>query len=134
MTVHAKRVIFAHLTEIEFSISFESLDITTSNSVSGGFISVSVLKLRHLKWIILRATHSRKQATSVFLHDSVYLLSHDTNTVSRRTLMTFIAPYYYKNGVFPVVRILKIRNYSHKMIQFVTVTPRKVRKIYFEQY
>ena len=53
-------------------ISFESLDIATSNSASGGFISVSVLKLRQLKWITFRATHSRKQATSVFLHDSVY--------------------------------------------------------------
>ena len=72
VTVHAKRVIFAHLTDIEFLISFESLDIATSNSVSGGFISISVLKLRHLKWISLRATHSRKQATSVFLRDSVY--------------------------------------------------------------
>ena len=70
MTIHAKRVISVHLTEIEFLISFESLDIATSNSVSGGFISVSVLK--HLKWTTLRATHSRKQATSVFLHDSVY--------------------------------------------------------------
>ena len=48
MTVNAKRVIFAHLTEIEFLISFESY-IATSNSVSGGFISVSVLKLQHLK-------------------------------------------------------------------------------------
>ena len=72
MTVHAKRVIFAHLTEIEFLISFGSLDIATSNNASGGFISVSVLKLRHLKWISSRATHSRKQATSVFLRDSVH--------------------------------------------------------------
>ena len=72
MTIHVKRVIFAHLTEIKFLISFESLDTATSNSTSGGFVSVSVLKLRHLKWITLRATLSRKQATSVFLHDSVY--------------------------------------------------------------
>ena len=28
--------------------SLESLDIATSNSASGGFISVSVVKLRHL--------------------------------------------------------------------------------------
>ena len=32
MTVHVKRVIFAHLTEIDILISFESLDIATSNS------------------------------------------------------------------------------------------------------
>ena len=57
-----------HLTEIELLISFESLDIATLNSTSGGFISVSVLKLRHLKWITLRATLVRKQVTSVFLH------------------------------------------------------------------
>ena len=48
VTVHAKRVIFAHLTEIVFLISFESLDIATSNSTSGGFVSISVIKLRHL--------------------------------------------------------------------------------------
>ena len=72
MTVHAKRVIFTHLTEIKFLISFESLDTATSNSAHGGFISVSILKLRHLKWITLRATLVRKQATSVFMHDSVY--------------------------------------------------------------
>ena len=38
-----------HLTEIEFLISFESLDIAMSNIASGGFISVSVLKFQHLK-------------------------------------------------------------------------------------
>ena len=57
--------IFTHLTEIEFLISFETLDTATLNSASSGFISVSVLKLRHLKSISLRVTHSRKQATSV---------------------------------------------------------------------
>ena len=72
VTIHTRRIVFTHLMEIEFLILFESLDITTSNSASGGFISVSILKLRQLKWITLRATHSRKQATSVFLHDSVY--------------------------------------------------------------
>ena len=49
VTVHAKRVIFAHLTEIVFLISVESLDIATSNSASGGFISISVIKLRTCK-------------------------------------------------------------------------------------
>ena len=40
-----KRVIFAHLMEIEFLISFESLDIAMSKRTSGGFISVSVTAL-----------------------------------------------------------------------------------------
>ena len=56
VTIHTTRVIFVYLTEIEFLISIESLDIAMSNSASGGFISVSVLKLRHSKWITLRAT------------------------------------------------------------------------------
>ena len=43
VTVHAKMVIFVHLTEMVFLISVESLDITTSNSTSGGFISISVI-------------------------------------------------------------------------------------------
>ena len=56
VTIHTTRVIFAHLKEIEFLKSFKSLDIAMSNSASGAFISVSVLKLQHLKWISLRAT------------------------------------------------------------------------------
>ena len=43
MTVHVKRVIFTHLTEIDILISFESLDIAMSNSASGGFIPVSLM-------------------------------------------------------------------------------------------
>ena len=80
VTVHAKRVIFAHLTEIEFLISFESLDTATLNSASSGFISVSVLKLWHLKWISSRATHSRKQVTSVHAH--IWPFSHGRSHIT----------------------------------------------------
>ena len=104
MTVHAKSHFHASDGNL---ISFESLDIATSNSASGGFISASLPKLQYLKWITLRATHSIKQATSVFSHDSVYQLSHDTNSVSKQTLMTFIASYYYKHGAFPVLHMQK---------------------------
>ena len=64
VTVHAKRVIFAHLTEIAFLISVEILDIAMLNSISGGFISVSVIKLRHLKIDDFEVTKPRKRATS----------------------------------------------------------------------
>ena len=44
VNVHAKKVTFAHLTEIKFLIHIECLDTAMSNSASGGFISVLVLK------------------------------------------------------------------------------------------
>ena len=47
--VHLQSVIFAHLTEMVFLISVYSLDIAMSNSTSGGFISISVIKLWHLE-------------------------------------------------------------------------------------
>ena len=64
--------IIAHLMGIVLLISVKSYDIDIMlNSTSRGFISVSIHELRHLKIDDFEITHSKKGATSVFLHDSI---------------------------------------------------------------
>ena len=61
------------MTEIVFLILVESLNIATLNSTCKRWlhISISVLKLQHLKIDDFESMHSRKQAISNFLYNSV---------------------------------------------------------------
>ena len=107
-----KKVIYTHLIQIVF----ESLDIAMLNSTKSSFISIYVLKLRHL---IINAyeSHTFKKIIN-FCYLASFFNSNHMTYIRANTLMTFIDPSFHKWHISSRIS-LKMSHFSHRIARCI---------------